>query len=116
LFCLALVARRCGGHQGQQQSSPAGNRAAPNQTATPIADQQQGGAMLYVLPADPASPLVSLPNLRSRAKRRGYRISYDRNTGAFTLVDSHLRRPIVGLEHVGLPEIANAIEATRRGQ
>jgi hypothetical protein len=72
--------------------------------------------MLYVLPADPASPLVSLPNLRSRAKRRGYRISYDRNTGAFTLVDSHLRRPIVGLEHVGLPEIANAIEATRRGQ
>jgi hypothetical protein len=86
------------------------------QTATPIADQQQGGAMLYVLPADPASPLVSLPNLRSRAKRRGYRISYDRNTGAFTLVDSHLRRPIVGLEHVGLPEIANAIEATRRGQ
>jgi hypothetical protein len=80
-------------------------------------DRQAQGLypVIYVIPTDPTSPPISLPSLRSRAKRHGYRISYDRNIGAFTLVDCRLHRPILGLEHVGLVEIANAVEAAGRG-
>jgi hypothetical protein len=69
--------------------------------------------VIYVIPADPTTPLISLPRLRRHAKRAGYRISFDRNTGAFTLVDARLRLPLLGLEQVGLPEIAHAVEAAR---
>jgi hypothetical protein len=72
--------------------------------------------MIYVLPSDLTRPPVSLPNLRWRAKRVGYCIERDRYAETFSLVDVRLRIPLLGLDHVGLPEIANAIEAGRRGQ
>ena len=53
--------------------------------------------MQYFLPLDPATP-VFLPNLRRRAKRVGYRISHDRNIGAFTLVDC--RNAIEAAQHL----------------
>jgi hypothetical protein len=72
--------------------------------------------MMYFLPADPSSPPSSLKRLRERARRAKYLIAADHYTGTFSLIDARLRRPLVGLEHVGLPEIANAIEAAGRGQ
>ena len=69
--------------------------------------------MLYVLPADPASPKSSLKTLRQTARRAGYLIAADYTTDTFTLVDARLRLPLLGLNHVGLPEIANAIEVAR---
>jgi hypothetical protein len=69
--------------------------------------------MLYVLHADPASPPASLNCLRERARRAGYLISVDRCTGTFSLVDARLRLPLLGLDHVSLPEIARAIETVR---
>ena len=70
--------------------------------------------MIYVIPADPTSPPVSLPNLRRRAKLAGYRVARDRYAETYSLVDARLHIPLLGLDHVGLPEIANAIEAARR--
>jgi hypothetical protein len=72
--------------------------------------------MLYVLPADPASPVVSLSRLRSRARRVGYRIARDRHAKTFSLIDDRLRVPLVGLDHVTLIEIAHAIESVRNTQ
>ena len=69
--------------------------------------------MLYVLPADPASPKSSLKTLRKTARRAGYLIAADYTTDTFTLVDARLRLPLLGLNHVGLPEIANAIAVAR---
>jgi hypothetical protein len=69
--------------------------------------------MLYVLPADPATPKSSLKTLRQTARRAGYLIAADYTTDTFTLVDARLRLPLLGLNHVGLPEIAHAIEAVR---
>jgi len=69
--------------------------------------------MLYVLPADPASPKSSLKTLRQTARRAGYLIAADYTTDTFTLVDARLRLPLLGLNHVGLPEIANAIAVAR---
>jgi hypothetical protein len=71
--------------------------------------------VIYVIPADPTSPPVSLPNLRRRAKCVGYCIARDRYAETFSLVDARLRIPLLGLDHVGLNQIANAIEAARRG-
>jgi hypothetical protein len=51
--------------------------------------------------------------LRSRARRLGYRILGDRYAETFSLIDIKLALPISALEHVALPEIANAIEAVR---
>jgi hypothetical protein len=51
--------------------------------------------------------------LRSRARRLGYRILGDRYAETFSLIDRKLALPISALEHVTLPEIANAIEAAR---
>jgi hypothetical protein len=72
--------------------------------------------VIYVIPADPTSPLISLPCLRRRAKRVGYHISRDHYAETFSLVDARLRIPLLGLDHVGLSEIANAIEVARRGR
>ena len=69
--------------------------------------------MLYVLPANPTSPLASLKRLRESARRAGYLISHDRCTETFSLVDARLHLPLLGLDHVGLPEIARAIESLR---
>jgi hypothetical protein len=69
--------------------------------------------MLYVLPANPASPKSSLKNLRESARRAGYLIAADYVTGTFTLVDARLRLPLLGLDHVGLAAIAHAIETVR---
>jgi hypothetical protein len=66
--------------------------------------------MNYLLTAQPSRP-VSLPTIRERARRAGYQIAADYCTGTFTLVDSRLRLPLLGLDHVGLAEIARAIEA-----
>ena len=71
--------------------------------------------MIYVIPADPTSPPVSLPKLRRRAKIAGYHIARDRYAETFSLVDARLRIPLLGLDHVGLSEIATAVEAARRG-
>jgi hypothetical protein len=72
--------------------------------------------MLYVLPANPASPKSSLKSLRQTARRAGYLIAADYTTGTFTLVDARLRLPLLGLDHVGLPEIAHAIRTARTGR
>jgi hypothetical protein len=69
--------------------------------------------VIYLLPANPTSPLVSFSALRQRAKRLDYRIFGDRYAETFTLVDTRLGLPVSGLEHVGLPIIANAIESAR---
>ena len=49
-----------------------------------------------------------------RAKRVGYRIARDRYAETYSLIDARLSVPPLGFDHVGLPEIANAIEVTRR--
>jgi hypothetical protein len=69
--------------------------------------------MHYVLPANPASPKSSLKRLRENARRAGYLIAADYVTGTFTLVDARLRLPLLGLDHVGLPAIAHAIQTVR---
>ena len=72
--------------------------------------------MIYVIPADPTSPIISLRSLRCRAKRAGYCIARDRYAETYSLIDARLRIPLLGLDHVGLPEIAHAIQAARRHQ
>jgi hypothetical protein len=72
--------------------------------------------MIYILPEDPATPVCSLPRLRSRARRAGYLVSRDRYANTFSLVDPRLRVPLFGLDHVGLNRIAHAIEAVRGAQ
>jgi hypothetical protein len=66
----------------------------------------------YVIPAAPTTPL-SLPRLRARAKRAGYQVARDRYSNTFSLIDARLRVPLAGFDHVGLPEIARAVEAAR---
>jgi hypothetical protein len=70
-------------------------------------------AMNYLLPADPATPICSLPCLRSRARRAGYRIARDRYAETFSLIDTRLRVPLLGLDHVELSAIARAVEAAK---
>ena len=72
--------------------------------------------MQYLLAANPASPSTSLKQLRERARCTGYLVAADRCTGTFTLVDARLRVPLLGFEHVGLPEIAHAIEHVRNNK
>jgi hypothetical protein len=72
--------------------------------------------MQYLLPANPASPSTSLKQLRERARCAGYLVAADRCTDTFTLVDARLRVPLLGFEHVGLPEIAHAIEHVRNNK
>ena len=72
--------------------------------------------MQYLLAANPASPSTSLKQLRERARCAGYLVAADRCTGTFTLVDARLRVPLLGFEHVGLPEIAHAIEHVRNNK
>ena len=70
--------------------------------------------MQYYFPANPASPSTSLKRLREQARCAGYLIAADHCTGDFTLVDARLRLPLLGLDHVGLPQIAHAIEIVRK--
>ena len=72
--------------------------------------------MIYVIPGDPTSPKISLRCLRSRAKAAGYRIARDRYAETYSLIDAGLRIPLLGLDHVGLPEIAHAIQTARHQQ
>jgi hypothetical protein len=73
--------------------------------------------MHYALSARLTSPpTTSLKAIRERARRHGYLLSTDYTTSAFTLVDANLRLPILGLDHVGLPEIACAIEHLRNNK
>jgi hypothetical protein len=61
--------------------------------------------------------MSSTPTLQALSARRfGYLIAADYVTGTFTLVDARLRLPLLGLDHVGLPEIARAIETVRTGR
>lgn len=69
--------------------------------------------MNYFIPADPSNPAMSLPRLRGRARRTGYQVARDRYSNTFSLIDARLHRPLLGLDHVALPEIARAIEAAR---
>jgi hypothetical protein len=62
--------------------------------------------MFYVLPSDPSSPPVSLTCLRKRAKRAGFYIARDRYTDTFSLIDARTGLPLVGLDHVKLPAVA----------
>jgi hypothetical protein len=68
--------------------------------------------MNYLPPAEVSRP-VPLPTIRERARRCGYLISADHCTGTFSLVDARLHLPLLGLDHVTLPEIARAVEAVR---
>jgi hypothetical protein len=69
--------------------------------------------MIYILPANPSSKKVTLPTLRSRARREGYRVAHDRAVDSWSLVDLRTNLPLVGLDRVGLHEVCNAIEAVR---
>jgi hypothetical protein len=80
------------------------------------ARQQKVAKMNYFLPSNPSSPVSSLKSIRERARRDGYLVAADRTTGTFTLVDARLRLPLLGLNGVGLSDIAHAIEHLRRIQ
>ena len=68
--------------------------------------------MMYFLPEDPASPAVSISQLRGRARRAGYRIQSDHGgVGTYSLIDAKLGLPI--LDHVAFGEIAKAVETAR---
>ena len=69
--------------------------------------------MQYMIAQNPATPTLSLARLRSRARRSGYRVARDRYANTFSLIDARLHVPLLGLDHVGLPEIAHAVEAAR---
>jgi hypothetical protein len=68
---------------------------------------------VYLLPANPASPTLSVPNLRARAKRAGYQIARDRYGATWSLIDAQLRVPLLGYDHVELGKIARAVETAR---
>jgi hypothetical protein len=67
----------------------------------------------YILPSNPTSPPVSLSCIRSRARRKGYRVVFDRSTQTYSLVDARLSLPLLGLDRVELVEIARAVESVR---
>jgi hypothetical protein len=69
--------------------------------------------MIYLIPADPAIPSISLACLRSRAKRAGYRIARDRYAPTFSLIDGRVGVPLHGLDHVSLGAIAQALDKAR---
>jgi hypothetical protein len=48
--------------------------------------------------------------LRARAKRAGYRLQSDHFRPTFSLIDDRLGAPIADLDHVGLGEIADALD------
>jgi hypothetical protein len=76
-------------------------------------DHLMEASLIYVLPIDPSSPPISLTCLRARAKRVGFCIARDRYSDTFSLIDARTGLPLIGLDHVGLPAIANAVEAVR---
>jgi hypothetical protein len=67
--------------------------------------------MIYFLKAAPASA-ISLNLLREQAGRAGYLIACGRGS-TFSLIDARLHRPLIGLDHVTLAEIARAVEIIR---
>jgi hypothetical protein len=68
---------------------------------------------LYILPSNPAIPMLSFPALRGRAKRLGYRIQTDRYSKTHSLIDAQTGLPLTNLDHVPLIAIANVIEEVR---
>ena len=69
--------------------------------------------MIYLLPANPTIPVLSISALRARAKRLGYRITSDRWSGTHSLIDAQTGLPLTKLDHVALITIANVIEDVR---
>ena len=64
---------------------------------------------IYICPADPATGPIKLNNIKARAKRRGYAISHNKYTDTWSLVDVHLKRPLVGYDDVDLIEVVRAV-------
>lgn len=64
---------------------------------------------IYICPADPATGPIKLNNIKARAKRRGYAISHNKYTDTWSLVDVHLKRPLVGYDDVNLIEVVRAV-------
>ena len=64
---------------------------------------------IYICPADPATGPIKLNNMKARAKRRGYAISHNKYTDTWSLVDIHLKRPLVGSDDVDLIEVVRAV-------
>lgn len=64
----------------------------------------------YITSSNPTIPNLSLPRLRARVRRQGYRIAHDHYASTFSLMNGRLRGPLHGLDHVGLGDIANAID------
>jgi len=54
---------------------------------------QKGTAVIYIVPTDPTSPVVSFPALRKRARRIGFRIASDRFSNTFSLIESQTGLP-----------------------
>jgi hypothetical protein len=69
--------------------------------------------LIYLLPANPTIPVLSISALRGRAKRLGYRITSDRWSGTHSLIDRKTGLPLTNLDHVTLVTIANVVEAVR---
>jgi hypothetical protein len=69
--------------------------------------------VIYILPTDPTSPVLSFSALRGRAKRLGYRIATDRYSGTHSLIDAQTGLPLTNLDHVTLITIANVLEDVR---
>jgi hypothetical protein len=68
---------------------------------------------IYILPANPAIPMLSFSALRGRAKRLGYRIATDRYSKTHSLIDAKTGLPLTNLDHVAIFVIANVIEQVR---
>jgi hypothetical protein len=65
--------------------------------------------MLYIVPENPTSPILSIAALCARAGQCGYRIEHDRH-GDWSPVDARLDQPLTGLDRVALVEIVRAME------
>ena len=71
--------------------------------------------MHYIISSNTTTPNLSLPYPGCRARRQVYRIARGHYASKFSLMDARLRGSLHKLDHVGLGEIANAIQLARRG-
>jgi hypothetical protein len=56
--------------------------------------------MIFIVPADPTTPVKSLRRLRAQAKRSGHLVNRDRYANTYSLIDARLRVPLFGFDHV----------------